>query len=265
MRDHKPTLPESPDAVQAEVARLLTTPELLDEDQGLALLCDSNQLRQLRNFRGFITKVMHNGIRKFIPKTMTMLSTLKIELEFYVAISPSYQRLRAQGTIPQEQHLRWYETALSEWVDKTGTEGGAFVRDILAHELVQHHTRLPHSNANDFAIKSAVNVEGELILRRYTHDVPQAFQDIANGELDSAPVALKSPMNLAYWLKCDGSQTITEVDDLTARALSLVDGRRTLSEIATCFSARGFPQVDSELLSGIFTRLALHTPLRVVR
>lgn len=132
----------SSDTVQAEIARLLTSPELLQNDQGIGLHCDSEQLRQLRCFRGFITKVMHNGIRKYIPKTMQALNILGVELEFYGAISLEYQRLRSQAPIPTETHLRWYEAALAKWLSEVSVEGGDLIQDIFVHELVQQDARL---------------------------------------------------------------------------------------------------------------------------
>ena len=257
---------ETPDAVQSEIARLLTTPLLPDEYLGSDSVYDSNQLRQVRNFRGFITKVMHNGIRKYIPKTMALLSSLEIELDFYVAVSADYQRLRAQGPIPRDQHLKWYETALHGWVGEQNVQGAELVRDILAHELVLYHASQSLDKIDDISDRqSDVWIEGEVVLRRYSHDIPKTLRDMSNGELIPASVVLDNPMNLGYWLTREGAQSVMEIDDLTAHALSLVDGRRSVKDISKRFAEQGFPEVDIKLLDDIFTRLIADTPLQLVR
>lgn len=246
---------DTSDIVQAEVARFLTTPGLLNKSKEIDQLFESDQIQELRYFRGFITKVMHNGIRKYIPQTMAALNILQIELEFYLAVSPDYQRLRAQGPIPSEIHLRWYENALNEWVSNEIVEGGTLIQDILAHELVQHHARQINRSAKTHYEKNAVSIGAEVVLRRYSHDLQTALRDLKSGTLDPARTLLKNPMNLAYCLKTNGIHVLIEVDALTARALSLIDGKRTISDMVSCFATHGLQDVDKEMLSNIFARV----------
>ena len=65
------------DDVQAELARYLSHPAALQaacDESGANSICDGEQLRRLRLFRGFITKVKHNALRRAIPCTLRLIS-----------------------------------------------------------------------------------------------------------------------------------------------------------------------------------------------
>jgi SAM-dependent methyltransferase len=251
------------DAVHADVARLLTTPGVLDEAAGLGPLCSESEREQLRKFRGFITKVMQNGIRKYVPKTMATLSALKIELDFYIAISPEYQRLRAKGPISAQAHLIWYEKALAGWAEQDGTSSARLAHDVLVHELVQNQGRGAQPQFMPQLHPDAPFIEGEVILRRYSYDVPEALRQIDGaGTLDLDSLVRQRPLILAYWLTPYGIEMITEVDPLIARALSMVDGVRRIEDIAVMISESAGVHVDPALIRRSFETLAKRVPLR---
>ncbi len=78
-----------PDGAHAEVARYLTDPVALQaacEGDGFGSICDREQLHRLLLFRGFITKIKHNALRRAIPCTLRLISTLKFEIESMTSI-----------------------------------------------------------------------------------------------------------------------------------------------------------------------------------
>lgn len=252
------------DTVHAEVARLLTTPTELMGGPVLGLFDDEKQSAQLRQFRGFITKVMHNGIRKFIPKTLRLLSVLKIELAFFIAVSPSFQQLRANGPIPPEKHLAWFEDALIQWARGTGSLDAALAKDVLVHEMVLHQAREPHTAQWKPKTTGALWLEGTVVLRRFQFDVLAVFRALDTGEVNPASLKSDVPIILAYWLDPLGGHAVTELDELTARVISLVDGVHGYADIANKFSECGIPGVDSALVQDVCKPLLARTPLRIV-
>ena len=251
------------DKVQAEVARLLTTPGALESDPEGQLFHDERQKAQLRLFRGFITKVMHNGIRKFIPKTLRLLSALKIELSFFLAVSPSFQRLRSKGSIPPDSHLAWFEQALTEWATDTNHLGAALAKDIFVHEMVLHQARQPQPAKCEPKKAGALWLEGSVVLRRYQFDVLSVLRELDTKRVNPAEHEAEEPIIICYWLDRAGEHVVTQLDELTARVIALVDGKRSYLDIADKFVENGIPGVDAGLVQEVCKPLLANTPLKL--
>ncbi len=273
----------NPDHVQALVARCLAEPEFLataldiasttagqqaaartsneaiPDEYVAAALIGREALKRLTLFRGFITKVKHNGLRRVVPLTLSLLGAIELESAFFSAFSAAYVEARASGPLPTDRHLSLLEGHLTAFLDGKPPPTRTLILDILTHETV-----LWRLSAQDMGTQSAEHSAGEgirwcgeLALRRYDVDVLLACKGLARGCFDRNANWVERRQVLAYFRPDAGERiAVFEADEFTCLAFSLVDGRRNVRNIAAELAQMGLGQITIAELDAFFADAA---------
>ena len=247
----------SPDAVQALVARCLAEPSFLAASlaaeaeqapggEGLgagdaAGVLGAERLERLGLFRGFITKIKHNALRRVVPLTLDLLACLRLEVDVFAACSAEYVILRAAGPLSPDRQLAFFEDQLARFLK---TQPGAVregVLALLAHEACAWRVGMETGPAA--AAPGAVAPCGGLRVQGYGVDVLALADALATGSFDPAADWPRRACRLAYRRTPDGL-AVAEIDGFSAFVLSLVDGRRDVAAITEAVAAAGLPQVS---------------------
>lgn len=263
------------DVIQALVARCLTTPLSLstplenscrkttvNPDPSVAHILECgleilgvDTIDRLRLFRGFITKIKHNHLRRNLTLTLRLLTRLQREISFFALFSTDYLEARSSGPISTDLQLRLLEENLRTFFLTLPSPLCAAADDLLTHEICLRTMRLPVTGIDNASAphKARVNWRGSLTTRTYRTDVLSTVRSLSELYSD-APLNLGlSRQLLAYWRPPESeSISLFQVDDFTNLAFSLVNGSRSINEIAEELMSQGFPNPVVEYVENIF-------------
>lgn len=248
-----------PDGAHAEVARYLTDPVALQaacDGDGSGSICDREQLHRLLLFRGFITKIKHNALRRAIPCTLRLISTLKFEVNFFAAISPAYVELRQAGPVPNDEHLSWFESEMEAWLTRVQPNGRTLVSDVLAHEMTIAEVQQAGNTASVDRLPNTPRFIGEVRVRRYETDVRVAVNKLSKGTFNPNTDWIVRDVNLVYHRAPGRPVSISEVNPFVTLVFSLVDGKRCVDTIASTLADSGLPEATEPVLHSVFREVA---------
>jgi hypothetical protein len=277
-----------PDHIQALAARCLVDPEFLptalrhrdagasdphrpapatsaagSTDAGESAACAASrlfgkdELARVALFRAFIVKVKHNPVRNALPLTFRLLALLGEELAFFRSYASSFLAHRSGGPLPLELQTQLATEHLRQFLEPGERLAAAAVGDVLDHELtLADFRRSPLPQANQ-ARDDAIRWRGRLEAKRYGTDVMHACAALAARNADPARDLRRRELCLAYWRPVDSDVVeVFEVDELTAFLFSMVDGGRTLADIAGQLAALELEQITLSDLRAFFGELA---------
>lgn len=258
------------DRVHGLVARCLSEPTFLDaaranppppvgSDAARArATLGAATLARLALFRGHITRVQNNALRRHIPHTLRLMERLGLDLPFFSAISAEWVQARREGAFNLERHLDFFASALRSFV--AGASGGGALLDCLEHERLLGAAPWPGP-----APGAGVRFRGQVQVRRYSSD-PLEWCGAADWQTAALPpLAASGPgpgpteTLLAYHRLEHGSEGATAVfvvDLETALLLTAVDGRRTLAALVEHVTARAGGAFDQARAVEAYRQLA---------
>jgi hypothetical protein len=218
----------NPDHAQSVVARCLTDPEFLlrahsrslsatlnegtAEDVAAEMLGNS-ELERLLRFRGFITKVKHNALRRRIPATLGLMGALGVELSFFCDFSSAYVSARREGPLDESTHLDLFSGALSRFLSVQPEQVTTPVAETFAHErlLLDLGRTQPASRETDH-----MRWLGAMALVPKTTDVMRICDRLGARGFTLLDVVMRRH-TLCYWRPTNGDAvSMFEVDALTA-------------------------------------------------
>jgi hypothetical protein len=268
------------DLIQALVARCLVDPDFLpaaprrkakpaatrehekapsDEFAALAAsgVFPPDCLERLSLFRGFIVKVKHNPVRTALPLTFRLLSAVGKELAFFRYYAPSYLAVRSSGPLALERQVQLMAKHLRQFIEADSSLTGRAVADVLTHEMALWSLRANSVEIQPPQSGGAIAWRGRLDVRRYRTDVLHACAALAARDIEPARDLRDRDHALAY-SRPDHSDAVEvfEIDELTAFVFSMVDGRRSLADIAERLAVVGMGQITAAELDEFFRDLA---------
>lgn len=239
----------SHDEIQGWIARCLADPAFLEAaradprpapdsapGRACAQLGDAT-LERLARFRGHITRVQHNGLRRQLPHTLRLLERLELDLPFFAKISASWVVARQHGRMEIDAHLEFFESHLRAFLE--GSPERDRVLDCLTHE----RTLLPDTWSK-LPLGSGVRFLDPLQLRRYTTGAI-AWCCSADWRRAELPARSDAPLFFLYrWPVGDPSAAVYAIDLTTALLLAEVDGHSSLAAIAERVVAKSGDTLD---------------------
>lgn len=239
----------NPDHAQSVVARCLTDPEFLLRAHSRSLsktssegtaediaaeMLGTSELERLLRFRGFITKVKHNALRRRIPATLGLMGGLGVELLFFCDFSQTYVSARRKGPLEERTHLDLFSEALSGFLAEQPEQVATPVAETFAHERLLFdlgRTRPASRETNH------MRWHGAMSLVPKTTDVIRICDCLGARNFTLLDVVMRRH-TLCYWRPENGdSVSIFEVDALTAAVFAALragggpeETRRMLAE-----------------------------------
>ncbi|CAM3367024.1 hypothetical protein [Paracoccus aminovorans] len=218
----------NPDHAQSVVARCLTDPEFLlrAHDRSLSELSSegtaediaaemlgNSELERLLRFRGFITKVKHNALRRRIPATLGLMGGLGVELLFFCNFSQAYVSARREGPLDERTHLDLFSEALSGFLSEQPEQIATPVAETFAHELLLFDLgRTPPAITET----EHMRWQGAMSLVPKTTDIIRISGRLGARDFTPLDVVVRRH-TLCYWRPENrDSVSIFEVDALTA-------------------------------------------------
>jgi hypothetical protein len=214
-------------------------------------------LERLSLFRGFIVKVKHNSVRRALPLTFRLLLAVGKELAFFRYYAPSYLAVRSSGPLALERQVQLMAKHLPRFLEADTSLAGRAVADVLMHEMALWSLRANCVEIQPPQSAGAIAWRGEMEIRRYGTDVLHACAALAARDIEPARDLRDRDHALAYWRPsdCDAVE-IFDIDDLTALLFSMVDGHRSLADIAAQLAGIGMDQMTAPELDEFFRDLA---------
>lgn len=244
----------TPDQTQSLIARFLTDPDYLTKTQsalrsGATLpAIDEQELERIGKFRGFITKVKHNALRRHIPATFGLMGALGIEQEFFCAFSADYVAARANGPLKTEPHLRLIATALDGFLAAQPAQIATPVRETFAHEKRLYDLAQTES---DCTRSEHLTWHGSASFARKSVDVVTICDRLGARAFALDDISHRDHV-LCYWRSTDSNAvSIFEVDALTAAVLSALGTAGTPEDARAMLSNTGLPEMDVALIRDV--------------
>lgn len=214
-------------------------------------------LERLALFRGFIVKVKHNQVRQALPLTFRLLPAVAEELAFFRYYAPAYLAIRAGGPLALEAQVQLMAKHLHDFLEQDTGLARKAIADVLTHELALWTLRSHGAAPRPPRSGGAIAWRGRLEIRRYGTDVLHACGALAMRNIDPARDLRDREHTLAYWRPADSDAVeFFEIDELTAFLFAMVDGRRTLEDIAERVAVLGMNQIGVPELEEFFQDLA---------
>ena len=246
------------DEVQRFVARCLVDPDYLDADQSALMPREQafigDLTARLRLFRGFITRIKHNQLRKIVPLTLRLMHLHGADIEFFSAAAPDYLRARRTGALPLPNLFERFETALSGGLHGQAPPARDQIRSVMRHE--SRIWRAKHTAGEEAAAAHPMLPTGSAI-EAYNFDMLGFCAAIAKDQF-TLPIAemtdqmlfyhLVGPLvrvddidSLSAWVlqRLNGETSIEELDNALARALGVATGHAVADIVADAIG-RGF-------------------------
>lgn len=251
------------DIVQSIVARCLTQPDFLlaarkrcdvqsstlgEPEDIAAELIGPTELDQLIQFRGFITKIKHNSLRKYIPATMGLMGAQGIELAFFCAFSPQYVLARSGGPLDTALHLDLFGKALMSFLNEEKKSIATSISEVFTHESRLYY----FGNKESEPVRTDyMDWQGNMHFSEYTVDVLKICQKLSarNFVLDD----IKEHAHcLAYWVP-DVSRDVTmfEVDMVTAAIFSALKTGASPDEVMRSLAKIGLSNIDMRSIRAV--------------
>ena len=248
----------TPDQAQSVVARCLTDPDFLlrahersrstshdgqtPEDVAAGMLGEC-ELERLRRFRGFITKVKHNALRRHVPATLGLMGALGVELAFFCEFSPAYVAARRDGPLPTPRHLDLLSVALSDFLAHQPDRIALPVAETFAHE----RQLFDMASAPGAAVETEhMAWQGTMALIQKTVDVVRIRDRLGAREFTPSDVEMREHI-LCYWRPVSGSAvSLFEVDAATAAVLSVLRAAEGPEETLQRLAQSGLSQIGAE-------------------
>jgi hypothetical protein len=104
------------------------------EAEAVATIFGREQLKRMALFGGFITKVRHRALRKYLPATLRLLEHFGIELGFFARFFPHYAKARARGPLTTALHLALLEKELLAYAKRLPVPEQTILRNVFTHE-----------------------------------------------------------------------------------------------------------------------------------
>ncbi|MTH36434.1 hypothetical protein GL279_17735 [Paracoccus limosus] len=258
----------NPDQAQSVVARCLTDPNFLlraydrthsvipgdgtAEDIAAEIL-GGVELERLRRFRGFITKVKHNALRRRIPATLGLMGALGVELSFFCDFSPAYVAARQDGPLGTRRHLDLFSNALSAFLLEQPEETSIPVAETFEHE----YQIFDLSEGPSVVTETAhVRWRGAMTLSRRSIDVIRICERLALRNFSRDDIVTR-PHVLFYWRpEAVESVSIHEVDALTAAVFTALRAGGGPEQTRRVLADVGLSKVDAESLRATAVAIA---------
>ena len=256
------------DDAQALVARCLVEPGFLPaavgavEENGPMLTTTRTnlpcQFEALILFRGFITAIKHNGLRKIAPLTLRLLHAFNLEVAFFAAMAPAYQEARRNGPLPLPELFSNFEFQLAEYLPRVGAEMRGVLEAMLRHERNILHTS---TNPVEDPRGSGPRLAPGARVEHFPLDVLALCAELSREPLGPPPAADRRDQFLFY--RRDGAATRAfEIDAISATVVSGLDGRRGFSEVCdSAAEALGF--VTPELIATLLEDASSHNMILI--
>ena len=245
----------NPDQVHSAVARCLTDPDFLlraysrSRSDGLgestaedivAEIFGNAELERLKRFRGFITKVKHNSLRRRIPATLGLMGALGIELAFFCDFSSTYVTARREGPLKTSHHLDLLSSVLSDFLAAQPDGNVTPVAETFAHErLIFDLVSTPPTVIET----EHVRWFGDLKLVSRTVDVIRICDRLGARDFDLSDIEMRMHI-LCYWRpSVEDYVSIFEVDALTAALLSALRVGSGPEEMEQVLRGAGLSQI----------------------
>jgi hypothetical protein len=262
------------DLTQTLVAKCLTDPAFVSTTLGLShrasdelhnvsdIDADTEQreaiailgaatLERLRLFQGLITKVKHNPLRAIIPYTFRFLVAIRCEIAFFASYSIPYVDARTMGPLTVDKQLDLLDQHFSLFFDSQPLDIRRAACEVLRHELCVRRVRIA-SEANDRRYRTAsVRWRGSFETQSFETDVLSICANLNKGQF--TPPIDAGVRRLAYW-RTSGATAVSvcEIDEVTSLIFSLVDGLRTVENIADVLNTMGLFDIEAADLSNFF-------------
>jgi hypothetical protein len=255
--------------VHAVIAAGLENPALLArwrQEPNLLRKCgvdpEGVDLDALWKFAGLTTKVRHNGLRGDLPLTFRLLNVAGLEIEVFASYA-SFQANEGRGYAPTaEARSRELSMFLEHWLDFDKREH-ALLWDLIRHEVTLARLRKTCHNSDEATVDQAPvprrprsnsipHLCGEVVLHELQSDprVAEVILRQKRPRLDQVPLAT---FYSCYWLRNAEELFTLELDELGFYLLSLIDGEKSLADLACMITGSRRP--SRELLNA-FAELA---------
>lgn len=249
----------TPDQTHSLIARFLTEPSFLLKTQsavqaGVTLpTLDSDELERIRQFRGFITKVKHNALRRHIPATFGLMGALGIEHAFFCAFSVDYVAARAHGPLKTDQHLGLIANALEGFLAGEPTQTAIPVRETFVHEKLLYDL-----GKSDLTCAESEHLAwcGDATFTRRSIDVVTICNRLGARAFVLDDIRTRDHV-LCYWRGADSTAvSIFEVDALTATVLTALKTGGSPDGAKTVLSKAGLAQLDNKAIHDVASAAA---------
>jgi hypothetical protein len=216
------------------------------------ILLDDTDIERLTLFRGFITKIKHNSLRKSVPCTFRLLVELGVELDFFERFSPAYIDARTSGALTLAEHLTLFAEHLLNYASELSDDQRLWLTEVLCHEQTMVDLRMAKQEATSIQ-NVGIEWRGWFAMRRYTIDVVEMCRALSICSFDCSSPSVPHRHILAYWNAYEsGAKSVFAIDELSACILAQIDGKRTVSEIAASFIKQGLREITPAVLDEFF-------------
>jgi hypothetical protein len=200
---------------------------------------------RVRRFAGFITKVQHNDLWPTMPYTRALLKFYRLEIEVFTEYRERYIDARAAGPVSSSDKAHLLQAFIETYLAQLPRRAPGLL-DVVRHERIRWDCESvfkpvrepasppPPAPATDAAVPS---IAGRLVIGQFEYDVDPILEGLSLGTFDPSNLVPR-PRWLGYWADpAEARLRILELNELSARALSLVDGIRTSAEIIASSAA----------------------------
>jgi hypothetical protein len=220
---------------------------------------NTEHLRRLQLFQGFIARVRHNPILPIMPRTFAALRALNAEIRFFSLHAPLYMQERERGRLTLDRQVSLIVESMARYEEQIGCSG---LQVIAQHEMYMFLARSKawqrSSPSPDSAFDPdvALTIAGKLLFAHYRKDVLAGITCVDEGQLNRLSELNHTERHLAYWHdNSTATSNYIVLDDLTLLLLRHVDGRRTAREICLSFNSLLDHHLDETLVYEFFDNL----------
>jgi hypothetical protein len=250
--------------VHAIIAAGLENPTLLSRwrsEPELLRKCgvdpDTVDLDALWKFAGLSAKVKHNGLRGHLPSTFRLLNVAGLEIEVFASYA-TFQAGQGKRYAPSPEgrgdDLLLF---LEQWLDFEKHEH-ALLWDVIRHETTLARLRKKSAKADDLTVSDAPaqchprtnsipKVCGEIVLHEMRSD-PKVVEKLLRRKRPNLKQVSKGTFHFCYWRTAE-ELFILQLDELGLFLLSMIDGNRSIADIA--FSINGRRKACAELRNAL--------------
>jgi hypothetical protein len=257
--------------VHTALAAAMADPELLDRwrhdrEAHTATGIDGADLEAVWRFAGLATKVRQGDVRISLPVTFRLLDWLGLSIDVFSEYAVHVSALRKAGKRSKAERVHALVDFLDGWLDRT-QPAHARVWDMLRHECAIFDLQSGAASAAGRAGPGDERVRDGPVCAKAVllHPLLAVHHEMSCDPLELARLVCASrrdfaepretPMYFAYRWDSDGHQVrVLRLDDTTYALLTLVDGDRTVAELAGELRDLGVP-VDIDELTDAFQSL----------
>jgi hypothetical protein len=239
--------------IHAIMAAGLANPDLLarwQQQPELLRTCGVDpatfDLEAIRKFAGLSAKVRHNGLRFSLPNTFRFLSLTGLEIEVFAAYAAHHSREGTSYAATNEERIIDLADFLQGWLDPNRLEH-SMLWDLIRHETALAQLRKVITSPDQFycennpTARSVPHIAGHIILHEMNSD-PRQVGKLLRGKSFDPEKARRERVRLGYWKPGRTAEIyILELDELGFFLLSLVDGRKSVTDFSRRLNGKSRP------------------------